>query len=210
MDWAVLWDYRQVLIDGLGLTVALSAVAIGGSFVLGTTLGCIGSLPGFVARRSVDTYVEAMRNVPVVAKLFFLYFVLGFDAIPAGLIALVSHQSAYIADVVASGFRTVPREQSEAAWSQGLARHEVFVWVLLPQVFRTIMPPLTSQFIEVVKNSSVIMLIGVQEMTFQTQHIEHQTFRGFEAATAVTVLYLVLALAIALAMTGLQRRFFGG
>jgi polar amino acid transport system permease protein len=67
-------------------------------------------------------------------------------------------------------------------------------------------PPLTSQFIEVVKNSAVVMLIGLEELTFQTQHIEHETFRGFEAATAVTLLYLLLALAVSGGMALLARR----
>lgn len=210
MHWPVLWEFREALLDGLRLTLMLSAAAIAGSFLLGTALGCIGSLPGFLARRAVGLYVEVMRNLPVVVKLFLLYFLIGLDAIPAGLIALISHQAAYIADVVAAGFRTVPREQGEAAWSQGLTRLQAFRTVLLPQVFRSIMPPLTSQFIEVVKNSAVVMLIGVQELTFRTQHIEHQTLRGFEAATAVTLAYLAIALVIAGGMAAIQRRLTRG
>jgi len=210
MHWPVLWEFREALLDGLRLTLMLSAIAIAGSFLLGTAMGCIGSLPGFLARRIVGLYVEIMRNLPIVVKLFLLYFVFGFDAIPAGLIALITHQGAYIADVVAAGFRTVPREQGEAAWSQGLTRIQAFRAVLLPQVFRSILPPMTSQFIEVVKNSAVVMLIGVQELTFQTQHIEHQTLRGFEAATAVTLLYLAMALLIAAGMTAVQRRLNRG
>jgi polar amino acid transport system permease protein len=206
MHWAVLWEFRDALLRGLALTVVISAVCIAASLALGTLAGCVAGFGGPLLRRLVALYVEVMRNTPVVAKLFFLYFVAGLDAIPAGVIALTAHQSGYIADVVASGFRSVAREQFEAAWSQGLLPVQIFGSVLLPQVWRLILPPLTSQFIEVVKNSAVIMLIGIEELTFQTQHIEHETFRGFEAATAVTLLYLVLALLISGGMTLLARR----
>lgn len=206
MHWAVLWEFREALLRGLALTIVISAVCIAASLALGTLAGCVAGFGGPVARRLVAAYVELMRNTPVVAKLFLLYFVAGLDAIPAGVIALTAHQSGYIADVVASGFRSVAREQFEAAWSQGLAQPRIFGSVLLPQVWRLIVPPLTSQFIEVVKNSAVIMLIGLEELTFQTQHIEHETFRGFEAATAVTLLYLILALFISGGMTLLARR----
>ena len=206
MHWAVIWEYRGALWDGLLLTLELSSVSIVGSLILGTIVGCVATLAGFFASRIARIYVEAVRNVPVVVKLFILYFALGLDAMPASLLALVVHQSAYIADVIASGFRSIPLEQIESARATGLSRTQVFRYVTLPQVYRLTLPPLTSQFIEVVKNSAVVMLIGLQEMTFQTQSIEAETFRGFEAATAVTILYLVIALGISLAMSRIQRR----
>jgi polar amino acid transport system permease protein len=206
MNWAVLWEYRAALWDGLVLTAELSSISIVGSLLLGTVIGCISTLPGFFASRIAGAYVEVIRNVPVVVKLFILYFALGLDAMPASLLALIVHQSAYISDVIASGFRSIPLEQVESARATGLSPAQTFRHVTLPQVYRLIMPPLTSQFIEVVKNSSVVMLIGLQEMTFQTQNIEAETFRGFEAATAVTVLYLVMALGISWAMGIVQRR----
>src|SRR4051794_1817480 len=114
MHWSVLWEFRDALLRGLALTVVISAVAIAASLVLGTIAGCAGAFVGRLGRRLVSAYVELMRNTPVVVKIFFLYFVAGLDAIPAGLIALTAHQSGYIADVVSSGFRAVAREQREA------------------------------------------------------------------------------------------------
>lgn len=206
MDWSVVWDYREALWTGLRFTLELSVLSIAGSFVLGTVIGCIGALPGFLAPRLVAAYVELLRNIPVVVKLFFLYYAVGLDAMPAALIGLITHQSAYIADVVASGFRSVPREQLEAGWACGHTYPQIFRHVLLPQLFRFVLPPTTTQFIEILKNSAVAMLIGVEELTFQTQRIESETFRGFEAATAVTLLYLALALAIAGSMSVVERR----
>ena len=125
---------------------------------------------------------------------------------PAAVLGLSIHQSSYIADVLDAGFRSVPREQSEAAWACGHSRLQILHHVLLPQVVTTVMPPLTSQFIEIVKNSAVAMLLGIKELTFQTQNIDVETFRGFEAATAVTVIYLALSLTIAGGMALIGRQ----
>ena len=204
MDWSILWQYRAPLGVGLLKTVGLSAVSICGSFIVGTVVGCIGSLRGFIAPRVVNLYVESLRNVPLVVKLFFFYFVVGLDAISASILSLTLHQSAYIADVVAAGIRSIPGEQIEAARALGHSYLQIFIFVLLPQGLYIVIPPLTSQFIEVVKNSSLVMLIGVQELTFETQAIEQETFRGFEAATAVTLLYVLIALWLARVMTRVQ------
>lgn len=210
MDWHVLLKYQDQLLTGLRMTVMLSAGGIVGSFALGTVLGCLAASGGELIPRMVRMYIEVMRNLPMIVKLAFLYFAVGLDAIPSALLALTLHQGAYISDVMASGFRGIPREQSEAAITLGHRRHEVFLFVLLPQVFRFTVPPLTNQFIEVVKNSAICMLIGIEELTFMTQNIDHETFRGFEAATAVTMLYLAMAIGIGGAMSLAQRRLFRG
>jgi len=206
MRWWVIWDYREALCSGLYLTVKISIFTMIGSLLLGTFVACLRQLPSFAIERAMTVYVELIRNIPSVVKVFFLYFVAGLDALPAAVLGLSLHQSSYIADVLDSGFRAIPREQSEAAWACGHDRRQIFVHVLLPQVCAITMPPLASQFIEIVKNSAAAMLLGIKELTFQTQNIDVETFRGFEAATVVTLIYLGLALFIAGVMTLLQRR----
>jgi len=205
LHWSVLWQYRAALWDGLLLTLELSAVSAVLSLAIGTLIGSAGAMSGFFGQRLAKAYVELLRNVPVIVKVFFLYFVVGLNAFPSGLVALSIHQSAYIADIVAAGFRTVPAEQFEAGRVLGHRPLQILRYVVLPQVFTAIIPPLTSQFIEVVKNSSVVMMVGIEELTFRTQQIETETFRGFEAAVAVTVLYLIIAVAIAVAMSLLDQ-----
>jgi polar amino acid transport system permease protein len=206
MRWSVIWDYRQALCSGLYLTIEITVFTMIGSLLLGTLVACLRQLPSFAIERTATVYVELIRNVPSVVKVFFLYFVAGLDALPAAVLGLSLHQSGYIADVLDSGFRSIPREQSEAAWACGHDRRQIFVHVLLPQVCAIAMPPLASQLIEIVKNSAAAMLLGIKELTFQTQNIDVETFRGFEAATAVTLIYLALALLIAGTMTLLERR----
>lgn len=205
MAWYIIWDFRDSILKGLWVTLELSFYSIIGSTIVGVLFGCLNTLPSFFIRRFCTTYVEVMRNIPVVVKLFFLHFIVGFDSFESGVIGLVLHQSAYIADVTAAGLRSVPHGQTEAARSCGHGYFQVFRYILVPQAVRYVIPPMTTQYVQVVKNSAVALLIALEELTFQTQWIEHKTFRGFEAAAAVTLVYLVIVLVIASMMSVVQR-----
>lgn len=204
MDWHVLWSYRGDLADGLWLTVWISAVAIVGATVIGTICGFLLASRTFYLRRLTETWVAALRNVPVVVKLFFLHFVIGLPALWAAIIGLIVHQSSYIADVTAAGLRSIPRGQEEAGASTGLTKVQTARYVLLPQALRYSLPALTTQFASIVKNSSVVMLLAIEDLTFMTKKIESETFRGLEAATAVTVIYIAIVAVVIIAMSRVQ------
>jgi polar amino acid transport system permease protein len=207
MNWAIIWQYRAALWDGLLQTLQLSVVGCVGSLLLGTFVGCVGALRGYLPRQLTSVYVESLRNVPVIVKLVIFYYVIGLDAVTSSYLALIVHQSAYIANVIAAGLRIIPSEQVESARASGLSYRQCFLYVQLPQAARITIPPMTNQFIEVVKNSAVVMLIGVSELTYQAQQIESDTFRGFEATTAVTLLYILVTFAIVVGMAAFERRF---
>lgn len=206
MDWHILWQYRAALWDGLVTTVWLSALAIIGSTVVGVLVGCLAATPSFFLRRLTGAYTELLRNLPLLVKVFFFYFVLSMPTIPAALLGLVLHQSAYIADITGAGIRSVARGQLDAGLALGHRYWQVFRYVILPQAVRIVIPPMTTQYVAVIKNSSIVALIAVEDLTYQTQQINVETFRGFEAATAATVLYVIVAMAVIGSMTLLQRR----
>ena len=206
MDWSVIWQYRAAILQGLGYTVVISALAIVGSFLAGTLLGYLRLTRHALLTDVVNGYVEVVRNTPLIVKLFFLYYIAGLDAFPSGIVALIVHQSGYISDVITAGFRSISPEQSESGYALGLSARQIFVFALLPQAARLTIPPLTSQFIEVVKNSAVVMFVGVQELTFETQEISQATLRSFEAATVATLLYIMLTSIIVGGMSRLGRR----
>jgi His/Glu/Gln/Arg/opine family amino acid ABC transporter permease subunit len=205
LDWYVIWDYRADLASGLRLTAGISAAAIVGATIVGVLIGSVRGVPGFLHQRLIELYIEVMRNIPVIVKLFFAHFILGIDALAAGIIVLMLHQSAYIADVTAAGLRSLPVGQTEAALSSGLSHWQVLLYVLLPQASPSMIPPLTTQWIQVVKNSGIVMLVALQDLTFMAQRVEQQTFRSIEAAATVTALYILLVLAIVTVMSLLQR-----
>jgi polar amino acid transport system permease protein len=204
-DWSVLVTFRHLLWHGLTLTVELSVAAMAASLVLGSLVGIGRSAELRWLRPLLAAYVEFFRNIPLIVQFFFWYFAVGLDTWPAAFLGLTVYTSAYIGEVIRAGIQSVPLPQVEAARSFGMTFAQAMRYVIFPQAFLRIVPALAIEFINVVKNSSIAMTIGLAELTFQTQQIESQTFRGFEAATAITVLYVVLAFAIVLAMSRLER-----
>jgi polar amino acid transport system permease protein len=205
MDWEILWRYRWILADGALTTVELSVLGIVGSTLLGLMIAAADRPSSLLGRDLARSYTEIVRNVPSIVKVFILYYVVGFDAFDAGVLGLSIHQSAYIADVFGSGLRGIPREQTESGRVLGYTYRQIFVYVQVPQLLRAVGPPLTSQYIEVVKNSSIVMFLGLPELTYYTQQIEFETGQGYVAATAVTLLYLALAIVISSLMALTQR-----
>ena len=203
---SIITEHLGVVLAGLQLTLLLTLIGIIGAFLLGTAVGSTYATEDFFLRKVAGTYIDVMRNIPIVVKLFFLYFVLGMDAFPAAIVALVTHQSGFIADVVAAGFRSIPREQTEGARASGLSPRQVFGYVLFPQAMRVVMPPLTSQFIELAKNTSVVMLIGMQDLTYVSENIQTETFRYLQSFVMVTALYMLIMLTISAAMSLVSRR----
>lgn len=204
-DWGVLLVYRHLLWQGLLLTVQISGLSMLLSLLLGLVIGIGRRAEARPVRWCCGVYVEFFRNIPLIVQLFFWYFAVGLQAFPAAVIGLTVYTSAYIAEVIRSGLQAIPRTQIEAARSFGLTPFQAIRHVLLPQALMRVIPPLGVEFINVIKNSSIAMTISVTELTFQTQQIESLTFRGFEAATAITVLYVLLASAIVLLMAALER-----
>ena len=204
-DWGVLLVYRHLLWQGLLLTVQISFLSMVLSLVLGGVIG-LGRRAAVMPVRSLcGAYTEFFRNIPLIVQLFFWYFAVGLEAFPAAVIGLTVYTSAYIAEVIRSGLQSIPRTQIEAARSFGMTPFQALRHVVLPQALMRVIPPLGVEFINVIKNSSIAMTISVTELTFQTQQIESLTFRGFEAATAITILYVLLASSIVLLMAAIER-----
>ena len=211
-DWSVVTSgkYFDWLVSGLKVTLALSAVAVIASFVLGLLVAIARLAPARPLRALAAAYVEFFRNTPLVVQVFFWYFG-SFTFLPAGLndwlnnhnfefaaaaIALSIYTSAFIAEDLRSGVLAVPREQMEAARSAGFSYLAAMRRVILPQAVRLTVPPLVNQFLNLTKNSSLAMTIGVAELTYQARQVESYTFKGFEAFTAATVVYLGLSFVI--------------
>jgi polar amino acid transport system permease protein len=204
-DWSILLTYRHLLWRGLILTAWISALGMVLSLATGTLIGLGRASHLRPVRWACGGFIEFFRNIPLIVQLFFWYFAVGLEALPAAVVGLTVYTSAYIAEVVRSGVQSIPPTQTEAARAFGMTTYQMLRHVLGPQALLRIVPPLGIEFINVIKNSSIAMTIGVTELTFQTQQIEAQTFRGFEAATAITVLYVVLALVIVLATELVER-----
>ena len=217
-DWSVLFTFNQTygeylglnLLKGLQVTVTISLISAGIALLLGTLFG-LGRLSGFKPFYLFSTwYVEFFRNTPLLIQLFFWYFALP-KALPevarnlvfsldyefwSATLGLAIYTSSFMAEVIRAGVQSIPKGLLEAAYSSGLTYFQALRTVILPLAFRAIIPPLGSEFLNNMKNSSLAMVVGVAELTWQSQQIESLTFRGFEATTGATILYLGLSLCI--------------
>lgn len=205
LDWQVLVEYRWLLWEGLVLTVQLSLISMVLSFAIGSVVGAGRYFLGGTAGWLLAAYTEFFRNIPPIVQFFFWYFAVGFDSFVGAVIGLSVFQSTYIAEVMRSGLQSISKTQIEAARSSGLGFLQMLSYIVFPQAVIRIVPALSIEFINIIKNSSAAMTISVMELTFQTQEIASRTFRGFEAATAVTLLYIALAFVVVLLMRWAER-----
>lgn len=222
-DWSVVTTgvYAEWLWQGLLVTLQLALLACVLGFVLGLVVAIIRMSPVAPLRWLAQAYLEFIRNTPLVIQIFFWYFG-AYTVLPeamndwlnqwpfefvAAAIALTVYTAAFIAEDIRSGIRAVPREQMEAARSQGFSYLAAMRFVILPQAVRVTIPPLIGQFLNATKNSSLAMTIGVAELTYQARQIESVTFKGLEAFTAATLIYLLVSLTITYFVSSYEQRY---
>ncbi len=209
-----IWDARGELFQGTLLTLRLSALAMALSLVF-AVLGAFARTSGpRWLRMLVSGYVEVIRNTPFLVQIFMLYFGLPslglrLDANEGALIALVLNGSAYTIEIVRAGIESVGRGQIEAAGALGLSNLPIFRLVVLPQALRVVMPPLGSQFILLMLNSSVVSVISADELTAAAQDVQSRTFRPFESFITATLIYLLLSLLFTGVFAAVERSAFG-
>ena len=211
-DWAIITSgqYFEWIVSGVKVTLQLSVVSIALSFILGLLIAVMRMSQIKPILWFSHAYLEFFRNTPLLVQIFFWYFgsykilpqavndwmnTMNFE-FAAAVIALTIYTSAFIAEDIRSGVRSIPKEQMEAARSSGFSYLGSMYHIILPQAVRLTIPPLINQFLNLTKNSSLAMTIGVAELTYQARQVESYTFKGFEAFTAATLVYLGLSLII--------------
>ena len=211
-DWAIITSgqYFEWILSGVKVTLQLSVVSVALSFILGLLIAVMRMSNVKPILWFSHAYLEFFRNTPLLVQIFFWYFgsykilpmvvndwlnTMNFE-FAAAVIALTIYTSAFIAEDIRSGVRSIPKEQMEAARSSGFSYLKSMYYIILPQAVRLTIPPLINQFLNLTKNSSLAMTIGVAELTYQARQVESYTFKGFEAFTAATLVYLGLSLII--------------
>ena len=222
-NWSVLWSGQSGgwLLQGLLTTLGISALAWLLAVALGILAGALRTVPWKPLRTLAAVYVEFFRNVPLLVWMFFWYFGVP-PLLPrglqewlfshgaefwAGMFALGVYHGARMSEVIRSGIQSIPKTQFEASVAMGLTTFQAYRLVIIPIALRLIVPPATSESLNLLKNSSVALTISVAELTFQTRQIETYTARAIEALTAGTLIYLVLCVGIATIMARVERRF---
>jgi glutamate/aspartate transport system permease protein len=227
-NWHVFWElslegrpHYVLLLNGLLWTVTTALCAWVLALVLGSAVGVLRTLPQRAARVAGTCWVELFRTVPLLMQVFIWFFVLP-ELLPeraghalkqmdngpflAAVCAIGFFMSARVAEQVRAGVQALPRGQAMAATALGLTRWQGYRHVLLPVAYRMVLPPLTSDFMATIKNTSVAMTVGLLELTGRARAMQEFTFQVFEAFTAAALIYLALNLGITVFMRWLEKR----
>lgn len=230
-NWAIFFQpsatgegtYLVWLLEGLKWTVTLSLGAWVIALLVGSLVGVLRTVPNRWLALLAASYVEVFRNIPLLVQLFIWYFVLP-ELLPSGLgdtfkqmhplaqqfsaalLCLGLFTAARVAEQVRSGINSLPRGQMAAGLALGLTLPQVYRHVLLPMAYRIIVPPLTSEFLNIFKNSAVATTIGLIELSRQAQQLVDFTAQPYEAFIAVTLLYVLINITVMFLMRRLERR----
>ncbi|OWW21926.1 amino acid ABC transporter permease [Noviherbaspirillum denitrificans] len=215
-------SWIEMLLSGLGWTLSTAALAWIMAFVLGSIVGVARTTDKTWLVRLGNAYVELFRNIPLIVQFFVWYFVIPglIPAVKAWVTTLdpTDHQfatavvclgfftSSRIAEQVRSGIQSLPRGQRNAGYALGLTQIQTYRYVLLPMAYRIIIPPLTSEVMNLIKNTAVAYSIGLVELFFRTREMGEMTFRYFEAFAAATLIYVVIAMTANRVMAFIERK----
>jgi polar amino acid transport system permease protein len=200
-DFSFLQHYWPDLVRGAWLTVRMSLLATIPGFLLGVAMA-IGRIHGNKAlSATIRTYIEIIRNTPLVLQVFWLFFGLAaiklhVPALTAAIVALVVNVSAYTAEIMRAGFESIHEGQIEAASCLAMSRRQVLWHIEIPQAVQKMYPALVSQFILMLLATSIMSQISADELTGVADLIQSITFRGFEAYAVIAVVYLTLVIAL--------------
>lgn len=199
------------LIEGLSLTLKISGISLVVAFTLGLVTALLrlsSSVTGTVVARG---YVELIRNTPLLVQLFVVYFLLGpildLDRFVAAVLALSLFEGAYASEIFRAGIVSIHKGQWEASYSLGLSGADTYRFVVLPQAIRRILPPLTSQAISLIKDSALVSLVALADLTQAARVIVARTFLAFEIWFTIAAMYLVITVALSTFVNYLEKRF---
>jgi His/Glu/Gln/Arg/opine family amino acid ABC transporter permease subunit len=209
LDFSVIIKNLPLFLKGIFLTVEISFFAI----VIGLAIGILAAAARTSRLRILGAvYVEIFRNTPLLIQIFIIFFGLPglgikLSSYASGLIALVLYVGAYNTEVIRAGLEAVPKGQVEAAKSLGLTGIQTFLYIVLPQTLRISLPALGNNWVALVKNSSLVSVIGMVELTWVASDLNALTFRSFELFGAATLFYLILIFILINIQNFIEKKF---
>ena len=201
------------LLQGLFVTLEISVLSLVLTLAIGLATAMLRLSTSVVGRGLARGYLELIRNTPLLIQLYVIYFVLGpilgWGQTTTAIVCLAGFQGAYTSEIFRAGLAAIPRGQVEAGNSLGLSRVDNYRYVILPQVIRNMLPPLTNEAVSLVKNSSIVSVIAIFDLTTQGRNLIADTFLTFEIWLTVAAIYLAVTLALSTAAAMAERRKAG-
>jgi glutamine transport system permease protein len=202
-----------ILLKGLQVTLYIFVIAIILGFLIGLVMALLKLAPLKILNWIAKVYVDAIRGTPFIVQLFFIYFglnslnILSLNSTTAGIITVAINAGAYFAEIIRAGIQSIDKGQTEAARSIGLTGAQAMRFVILPQAFRRMLPTITNQSIISLKDTSLLSVIGIADLTQQGQIQAAATFEAFKIWLAVGVIYFIVIYLLSIFANFVERRF---
>lgn len=212
MDFELIEKALPILLLGAGVTIEITAVSVFIGFCIGLFVGIARICKVKVLRILAAIYADCIRGTPLLVQIFLIYFALPIvtehrvEPFVAAVAACGINSGAYVSEIFRAGIQAIDVGQMEAGRSLGLSWWQTMYYIILPQAVRNILPPLGNEFIAMLKDSSLVSVIGFEELTRRGQLIIAQTYGSFEIWSTVAVLYLIMTLAISRVVAMLEKK----
>ncbi|AWR87138.1 amino acid ABC transporter permease [Meiothermus taiwanensis] len=213
MDFGLIRESLPFLLQGAWVTLRITALSLLFGILLGTLVALARMSPIRWLSGLTLGYIELLRGTPLLVQIFLIFFGIPqltqqqINEFVAGVIAFSINSSAYVAEILRAGIQSIPKGQREAALSLGFSPTQTLRYIILPQAFTRVIPPLVNEGITLLKNSSLLSAIAVVELTRAGQLISARTFKPFEMYLAVSLIYLVMTLVLSFVARQLERRW---
>jgi putative glutamine transport system permease protein len=212
LNFDILFDYRSQYLTGFWNTIQASLLGLVGSFLIGVIIAVF-TISSYRPLALVGrAYVEFIRNIPLLITVFIFYaglpaFHINLSGFLSGTIGLAVYTSAFIAEAIRAGIQSVPKGQMEAARSTGMTYVQAMRYVVLPQAIKIVLPPLGNQFLNLVKNSSILGVVAGADLMYQADLINSETFDVFSTYIFVGMFYLLLTVPLSLLVGYMEKRW---
>lgn len=212
MDFELIQRALPILLMGAGVTIEITAFSVAIGFFIGLFVGIVRISQFKILRIMAAVYADCIRGTPLLVQIFLIYFALPMaigqrvEPFIAAVAACGINSGAYVSEIFRAGIQAIDVGQMEAGRSLGLTWWQTMRFIILPQAFKNILPPLGNEFIAMLKDSSLVSVIGFEELTRRGQLIIAQTYGSFEIWMTVAVLYLIMTMAISRIVAFLEKR----
>lgn len=211
-QWGSVWKYRQVFAEGWIRTVGLSLACLIGSMLVGSLLAC-GQLSRLIPLRALATVlVEFIRGTPLLVQIMFFFYVVA-DGLEldnryaVGILTLSLYSGTYISEILRGGIEASGRSQLMSALASGMSHRQAYRYIIIPQAIRAVVPALAGQLVALIKHSSLLSVIAVEEFTHAARSVNSITYSTLESYLPLLVGYIILTLPVSWAAGFLERRF---
>ncbi|MBU5352119.1 ABC transporter substrate-binding protein/permease [Paenibacillus barcinonensis] len=208
----VFWQYKSFYATGIGYTLLLSALGVLFGVIIGLII-CLFRLHNMAVLRWIGTaYVEVIRGTPMLVQLMIIYygvsltFGINFSALQAGIMTLSINSGAYLAEIFRAGIQGVDRGQLEAARSLGMGRGAAMRYIILPQAFKAVLPAIGNEFVTIIKESSIISVIGMVDIMYQASVVKNITYQGMNPFLIAAAIYFVMTFILSKLLGRLERK----